>query len=262
MAHAQSALTFAEKIAIRSEHCLLHFWGKKLYETALQAAISDVSGFDWENDPSRDEKLKAALNFRRNLSGRGGRFTWLPVRFGVKVQRDALCSLQESDLCALVRATRAETENCRHVSSDDSAHLAYKLKECTDPSFQSIKAAAKEAMRKTLYNESKPQESDDVILAFDRRVAEDSIPSDVSLVVYEKGKNHGLREHNDVFSIFGTVIFLINETLELPLQIYDMHQPLPTNLRPKDCIVMDPTVLHTVAFGKRVRDRVSVVFNF
>ena len=85
-------------------------------------------------------------------------------------------------------------------------------------------------MRKTLYNSKREPNCHDIIIEFDRRLVSRMIPSDESWIVYEAGKNQGTGNHNNIFSIFGTVIIVVDETLNFPLQVLDLHVPFPTDL--------------------------------
>ena len=98
MAHEQSALTYAEKVSIRSSKCLLQLAGKKITQALLKDAVTKATGFNWENDPDSHEKLAAARTFRGNLSGRRGVHTCVPVRFGCSFVPDVL-SQDEKDMC-------------------------------------------------------------------------------------------------------------------------------------------------------------------
>lgn len=267
MANAASAITFAEKVAIRSVYCKLNLAHEKVTKKAVQDAITEVSGVNWDTDLNRHEKLAAALNFRRNLSGRGGRYTWVPSRFGCEIVRNAINDEQEGSVRRFLRARERNKIRIHSMQSylpenSNSDSVVYELKDWPDPNVTVLIDAARETLRRHIYNASPSPQCDDVIVAFDRQCDARILPADVTLVVYEHDKDHGVAPHADLYATFGSVIFLVDETPELPLQVFNLRVPLPTNLTAKDCVVIDPTVVHTVPRGGRYRNRRSVVLNF
>ncbi len=67
--------------------------------------------------------------------------------------------------------------------------------------------------------------------------------------------------HCDLYSIFGSVIVVIDETPDMPLQLYT-EDPLPAVPSSRDFIIIDPSVKHAVPAGSRDKHRRSLVFNF
>lgn len=267
MANAFSAISFKEKLAIRSSYCLKHLSSQKCKKQDLVDAIERVTGSDFNLLPDRHDKMAAALNFRRNLSGRGGRHTWIPVRFGAKCFRNVLTEEQARSLRRFVRTkeqNRSGTRSGRDYlpEGNETENIVWSLKSSSSSVLQTVIESSRSILVSAMSESSSSEKHGEVRAEFDYQYERNEIPSDVSYILYEHDKHHGVTPHTDMYSIFGSVVITIDETPERPLQLYGCAIPLPPDLTACDCIVMDPSVMHEVSIGLRFRNRRSLVMNF
>jgi len=87
-----------------------------------------------------------------------------------------------------------------------------------------------------------------------------SIPSDIQFLKYNKGCLQGAGWHIDVYSVFATVIVILQDTELGGLEIEGVS--IPQNLRAGDIVFLDPCVKHRVRMAIRDKNRVVVTFVF
>lgn len=255
-----------QKLFLRTAFCPLLIKelkpGKKLSMEIYKKELGRGAGAEFKDLANKPGLLDSARSFRGNLNGRGAiGASWIPVKFQLRLVTSDL-TVQESIQLRFFSNKLDRSKNmvsgkkCISPDSPDSI-VRFLSPPHSSAILRTAEKKAKSVLRETMASAIGPGESE-VLKEFDRLCEKKVMPSVVSYVVYKKGKHHGMALHTDIYSAFGTVICVINETPEAKLKFED---PI-AEYGIRDFIVFDPMMEHWVEAGKRREDRKSLVFNF
>jgi len=189
------------------------------------------------------EKKRVVMQFKKNLSPGLNRPAWVPCRFQFAMKRGVVnANLVKKMRSFLAKATNSDFLDISGMEYDGVSELLSLARDILG-----------DHLRETARNVEAEQAAE--IFNSDTSFFQTAIVNK-----YESGTESGIAMHSDSDTIFGTVLYIWNETSEGPFKIprYKSYSTA-TN---RDLILLDPNARHEVVRANRRVTRYSIAIMF